>query len=72
MPDSPPVHRLDEAEARFLIKRALQKLSASTLNDLKAAPAKRELAQAVAVDQILAHLTQGGHSIWRGPGVRGH
>jgi hypothetical protein len=64
MPDS--MHKLNDAEVRFLMKYAVKLLPAATLRDLQqGSSTKREMALEMAADLLVAQLRRAGHEVYR-------
>ena len=71
MPDS--MHKLDDAEVRFLIKFALMQLPASTLRDLQhGSSEKHVMALELATNVVVGHLKRARHEIYRPPPLADH
>jgi hypothetical protein len=63
---------LTRDETRFLLHRAIQKLPASVLRDLRGSDEARRRALEIAADAMLAHLAEAGHEVVRPEHVPGH
>lgn len=58
--------KLTPDETRFLVKRAMQKIPAGTLQAMqRGSDADRTKALDLAVDVVLAHFSEAGHEVHR-------
>lgn len=66
------MHTLTPDELRFLLKRAIQKLPASVLRDLRGSDAARTKALETAADHLVRHFGEVGHEVVRPEQRGGH